>query len=220
MKPIISILSFSILLFMVSCKPKNEQAPATDDTTTEKGKDFKINTSLSELKWQAFQPLGGHEGVIPIREGTVVIDNGVLTGGKVIFEMKNLRVLDLQGEDKQNLEAHLKGEKPGKEDDFFNVSKYPTATFVVTNVSPLSGDPEGTHSITGDLTMRDITRPVSFKANVDLGAVDAVKITGGPFNIDRTEWGIRFRSKKFFDDLADDFVNDEVKLQFTIGAMR
>ena len=220
MKTFLCMLSISILLITTGCKPKNDQATTTEDTTTEKGKDFKINTSLSELKWQAFQPLGGHEGVIPIQEGTVVIENGNITGGKVIFDMKNLKVLDLEGEDKQNLEQHLRGEKPGKEDDFFNVSKYPTATFVVTNVSPLSGDPEGTHTFTGDLTMRDITKPVSFKANVDLGAVDAVKITGGPFTIDRTEWGIKFRSKKFFDDLKDDFVNDEVKLQFTIGAMR
>ena len=220
MKPIFILFSLCILLFTTSCKPKAEEASVTTETPKEKGNDFAINTSLSELKWEAFQPLGGHEGIIPIREGVVIVENGNVTGGKVIFDVKNLRVTDLEGEDKQNLEEHLRSDKPGKEDDFFNVSKYPNASFVVTNVTPLSGDPEGTHSFTGDLTLRDITKPVTFKANVDLGAVDAVKITGGPFTIDRTEWGIKFRSKKFFDDLKDDFVNDEVKLQFTIGAMR
>ena len=62
MKPIFILFSLCILLFTTSCKPKAEEASVTTETPKEKGNDFAINTSLSELKWEAFQPLGGHEG--------------------------------------------------------------------------------------------------------------------------------------------------------------
>jgi len=218
MRPLFSILLVTLLVTLNSCKPGSSPDTAAT-TSTGHGKEYKIDTAHSELKWQASKPGGSHQGIVPILEGSVFINGNNITGGKVMLDMKKLQVTDLEGEDKQALEEHLKGYKPGKEDDFFNVSKYPTATFVVKESTPVNGDPEASHLVKGDLTMRDITKPVSIKVKLDTGAGNAVKITAAPFTIDRTEWGIKFQSKKFFDNLKDDFVNDEIKLEMTIGAI-
>jgi len=215
---------FICILFVmaIACKP----ASTSDTTTTPSlssvgtGKEFKIDVAHSELKWQAFKAVGSHHGIVPILEGNVFVDANNITGGKVILDMKNLQVTDLEGDDKQTLEDYLKGFKPGKEDDFFNTTKYPTATFVIIGSTPITGDADVNHIVHGELTMRDITKPVNFKVKLDIGAGNAVKITAVPFTIDRTEWGIKFKSKKFFDDLKDDFVYDEIKIDLTIGAIQ
>jgi polyisoprenoid-binding protein YceI len=204
----------------MACKQNTPaDAVSTTSTSSANGKVFKIDAPHSELKWQAFKTTGSHEGIIPILEGTVNVDGNTITGGKVVLDMNNLQVTDLEGEDKQSLEDHLKGNKPGKEDDFFNTSKYPTATYVIKGSTPITGDADATHMVQGELTMRDITKPVNIKVKLDTGAGNAIKISTDPFTIDRTEWGIKFRSKKFFDDLKDDFVYDEIKIQLTVGAI-
>jgi len=219
MRPPLSILLLALLVTLNSCKPSSS-SDTTTTTSPSHGKEFKIDVARSELKWQVFKAGGSHQGIVPILDGSVFIDGNNITGGKVTLDMKNLQVTDLEGEDKQALEEHLKGYKPGKEDDFFNVNQYPTATYVIKGSTPVSGDPEATHMVNGELTMRDITKPVAFKIKLDTGAGNAVKITAPQFSIDRTEWGIKFQSKKFFDNLKDDFVYDEIKLEMTVGAIQ
>ncbi|MGA2624645.1 MAG: YceI family protein [Bacteroidota bacterium] len=53
--------------------------------------------------------------------------------------------------DNDKRDAHLKS------DDFFNVEKFPTMTFKSTNIEKTG---PGTFKITGNLTMRDVTKPV------------------------------------------------------------
>lgn len=215
-----SILAFALLSF-VACKPQASGDTASDVTTTAgTGESYTIDAARSEVRWEGSKPTGTHTGLVPVAAGNVLIHEGMITGGSVTLDMANLTVTDLEGEYKANLEAHLKGTNPGKEEDFFNVSKFPTATFTVNGSSKLENDPEGTHMIQGDLTIKGVTKQVSFKANVDMAAGNAVKVTTAPFSIDRTEWGIKFQSKKFFDDLKDDFINDDVKVQITLGAIK
>lgn len=47
-----------------------------------------------------------------------------------------------------------------------------------------------------------------------------MKATAEPFMIDRTQWDVKFMSKTFFDNLKDDFVNDQVRIELTIGAVK
>jgi len=46
-----------------------------------------------------------------------------------------------------------------KSDDFFNAEKYPTMTFESTGLQAKGG---GEHTLTGNLTIRDVTQEVSF----------------------------------------------------------
>jgi polyisoprenoid-binding protein YceI len=208
----------------VSCKSKGAEENTTETTETTgnnpKGVAYEIDVPRSELKWNAFKPTGTHFGTVPIAGGTIYVDGDLITGGSVEIDMTGIEVKDLDGEMKQKLEAHLKGSVPGSEDDFFNVSKYPKTTFNILGSTKLENDPLGTHMINGELRIKEITKPVSFKAVVDLTSGVALKATAEPFVIDRTEWDIKFKSKKFFENLKDDFVNDEIKLELTVGAVK
>ena len=220
MKKLIPLAFASLTLLTISCKSKGaEETPATTSDAP-KGIAYQVDVPRSELKWMAFKPSGSHTGIFPIAGGNIYVDGDLITGGKIDINVAGLQVLDLEGQDKADLEGHMKGTIPGKENDFFNVAQYPTATFTILGSTKLDNDPLGTHMINGQLTIKDITKPVNFKAVVDLSSGMALKATAEPFVIDRTEWGISIMSKKFFDNLKDNFVNDEVKIQLTIGAVK
>jgi polyisoprenoid-binding protein YceI len=225
MKNAYSILAALVLAGLLGCKPAatTDTAPASDAqgvAATGQGTVFNLDAPRSQVKWSASKPTGTHNGIVPIASGTLTLDNGQLTGGQVEINMAGIEVHDLEGDYRQSLEGHLRGTTPGKEEDFFNTNKYPTATFTVTQIAPLANDPAGTHLLTGDLRIKDITKPVTFKARVDTSAGTAVKISTDPFVIDRAAWDVRFKSKKFFADLGDDFINDEVTIQLELGALQ
>lgn len=225
MKQLFFLFLLSLPLLLPSCKEKantnDTDGMATDTVVTNTGSDvngtYVIDPASSQVKWKGNKPTGEHNGIVPISAGTVTIADGNITSANIEMDMNGITVLDLEGENKMKLESHLKGKDPGKEEDFFNVDKYPKATYAVTSVTKLDNDPEGTHMINGNLTIKDITKPVSFKANVNVGDGKISAVTP-EFAIDRTEFNIKFKSKKFFENLRDDFVNDEFRLQITVNA--
>ena len=74
-----------------------------------------------------------------VEEGTFKANDSIIESGNFTIDMMSIEVTDLEGDDKKSLEAHLKGTVEGKEGDFFNVLKYPTANFVVTGVADVDG---------------------------------------------------------------------------------
>lgn len=225
MKHLFFFILLSLPLLFTSCKEKantnDADGMATDTVATNTASDvngtYVIDPASSQVKWKGAKPTGEHNGIVPISAGTVTVADGNVTSGNIEMDMNGITVLDLEGEMKMKLESHLKGKDPGKEEDFFNVDIYPKATYAVTSVTKLDNDPEGTHMVNGDLTIKGITKPVSFKANVNIGNGKLSAVTP-EFAIDRTEFNIKFKSKKFFENLRDDFVNDEFKLQITVNA--
>ena len=83
----------------------------------------------------------------------------------------------------------------------------------------MENDPEATHMVNGNLTIKGITRPVNFKAKIDIND-DVLTASAAAFNIDRTQFDIKFKSKKFFDDLKDDFINDDFQIGFYVVAKK
>lgn len=223
MKPIFLIGILFLGLSLTACKEKtqtdaNTEVTGTDETSTSDGT-FVIDPQTSIVKWKGSKPTGVHNGTVPVASGTVTVANGNITAGTVEINMQGITVNDLDGDNKATLESHLKGSTPGKEEDFFNVDKYPKATYVINSASVLENDPDGTHMLNGTLTIKDISKPVSFKAKVN---VDGNKLTATTpeFPVDRTEYDIRFKSRKFFNNLQDDFVNDEFLLQIEVSASK
>lgn len=220
------LLILSILfvgLSTIACKSKSsEESTSTPQPlgTMPTGDAYKIDAPRTELKWMAFKPTGNHYGIVPVNSGTIFVKDGNITGGIIDINMSGLEVQGMDGEMKESLQSHLRGTAPGKEEDFFNVVKYPSASFEITSVSKLENDPVGTHMISGNLTIKDIAKPISFKATVDLASGSAMKATTEPFVIDRTLWDIKYKSKKFFSDLKDDFINDEIKIEIILGAVK
>ncbi|MEP6794704.1 MAG: YceI family protein [Saprospiraceae bacterium] len=223
------LIYFGILflgLTSMSCKQKVQSENVTNTISASDNKNeppsqyqYQIIPNLSTVKWIGSKPTGTHNGTVPVAGGGMNVEGDNITSGSIQLDMTQLKVLDPTGDMGKSLEEHLKGTAPGKEEDFFNTGKYSTATYTITSTSKLENDPEATHLINGNLTIKDITKPVSFKARIEM--IDkGMVVSAAPFNIDRTDFDIRFKSKKFFENLKDDYVNDEFQIGFYVVAHR
>ncbi|HXS00353.1 MAG TPA: YceI family protein [Pyrinomonadaceae bacterium] len=107
--------------------------------------------------------------------------------------------------DTPDLTKHLKTA------DFFDVAKFPEATFVSTSIKP-GGEKGASHTITGNLTLHGVTKAVTFPATIsvtpDVATVDST------FSINRKDFGINYAGQ------ADNLIRDDVVLKLTIRASK
>ncbi len=177
---------------------------------------YNVDAANSKIEWSGSKPTGKHTGTIAISDGTVAVKGDQLESGKFVIDMNSIVVTDLTGEEKQGLEAHLKGTgKPGAEDEFFNVKKYPTGNFELTKAVTENGKT----NVEGNLTLKGVTKNVKFPATVAVNG-DTVTITSETFAINRTEWNVNYGSKSVFDNLGDKFINDEIELKVSVTAKK
>ena len=180
---------------------------------------YSINPG-SKIYWTGSKPAGSHTGTIDIGRGKLDASNNDISGGMFMLDMTSITNTDQKaGDGKEDLEAHLKGTAEGKEDHFFNVSKYPDATFVITSVAKLPAGGKNSHNITGDLSLKGKTKSLTFPASVVI-AGDKINATAPAFTINRTDWGVNYGSKSIFDDLKDKFINDEISLTIDMTATK
>lgn len=167
-----------------------------------------INKSESQVIWKASKVTGSHWGYVPIKNASLDYSSGKITTGSFEMDMVNLTVEDLTDpKSKGGLTTHLKS------DDFFSVEKFNTATFKITNASSSNGTD---YTISGNLTIKGITQPISFPAKV---SVSGKTLTAtGQITFDRTKFDIKFRSGNYFEDLADKLIYDEVNLDIKLVA--
>lgn len=192
-----------------------ETADKTQASST--GSRYTVKKGNSTIAWEGSKPTGTHTGTISIEDGAVFMENGKVTGGKFLIDMNSIVVTDLEaGDGKENLENHLKGTVEGKEGDFFNVKKYPSSKFYITNVKH---NENGMTEITGDLTIKDKTNPVTMMVNIE-ETDNTITLKSEEFSIDRTKWGVNYGSKSIFDNLGDKFISDDMKIKVTIMAAK
>ncbi len=168
---------------------------------------MKINTKVSNVEWVGKKVSGQHNGTITIKEGTLNLHDGHLSGGKIVIDMTTIINTDLKGEWNQKLVNHLNSV------DFFDTKNHTTATLEITGVKKTEGNK---HLISGNLTIKGVTKPTTFSTTVDikdekLGAYAEMKI-------DRTLYDIKYRSGKFFEGLGDKMIEDEFVIKFKIAA--
>jgi polyisoprenoid-binding protein YceI len=211
--------NFMFLVFavamVVACEKKENKAEGTTDSTattsdTSAASSFKIDTTKSEVKWLGKKVTGEHKGAVKAKGGELQTKGENLTGGTVEIDMNSITNTDLSDKAMNDkLIGHLKS------DDFFGVAKHPTATLVIKSVQPGT---EGKQVISGDLTIKGITKPVNFPAEVK---VSDDKVTAkGTAVIDRTNYDVKYGSKKFVEDIGDKMIYDEFELEFDITAKK
>ncbi|MCF6404933.1 YceI family protein [Chitinophaga filiformis] len=167
-------------------------------------KKFQIVNAQSNIDWIGRKVTGAHNGTIGIKEGTLIFTDGKLSGGNFVIDTTSIKILDVTDPaTNAQFAGHLAS------DDFFSIDKYPEATLQITGVS-------GKH-VQGDLTIKGITHPVSFDVTVNTDHGDVVTAYG-KLVIDRTKYGIKFRSGNFFKDLGDTLIYNDFDLQVTITA--
>lgn len=205
-----------------ACKNDNEnkvEAREAEETAmaTEAAVTYTIDTTSSTIRWRGTKPTGEHIGSIAIEDGTMQTTENGITGGRVVIDMNSIAVLDEGMEEKSrtNLENHLKGTVEGKETDFFNVNKYPVATFEITGMN----EENGKQMMQGNLTIKDQTKSISFPVTSTVSE-NQLSLESETFVIDRTDWGVNYGSKTVFDNLGDKFISDDMELTIKVVANR
>lgn len=215
-KKIPSILSILILSLIVSCgkdtkEDKKQEVMPIEKPAQLRSEEDVLNSNFDKsiIKWEGSVLAKSHNGLLGFNQATLYVDkNDGLYGGTFIVNIKSLTVEDLEGEDKLSLEEHLKGTLEGKEDHFFDVNKFPTATLEIVHSERIN---EHTYTIIANLTIKNKTNPVEFSAKLGLNqAVGVYNFKTERIIIDRTKFGIKFMSSNFFDGLGDKAIRDEI----------
>ena len=181
------------------------------------GVEYAVDVTSSIINWEGSKPTATHTGTLNLVDGSIAVANGNITGGTFTIDMNSIIVTDLEGNQKAYLESHLKGSNEDKADDFFNVNKFPTATFDITKVTGLSNDPEATHLVYGNLTLKETVKEVGFKAKVEM-TDGSISVSTPAFTIDRTQWGIKYGSPSFFENLKDKAISNDIGLRVNLVA--
>ena len=175
---------------------------------------YRVEAEKSTLEWIGRNLNNRHYGRIAIRSGELVIQGGSPTEGSIEADMTTLTNLDLVDPAWRDLLIrHLKS------DDFFAVERFPTATFRLAGwKAQEGGSPEAlSGSATGELTIRDITRTITFPAIVAPQAGGGIKAHAA-FDIDRTLWNVCYGSGKLFERLGMHLVHDVISLELFVLA--
>ncbi len=164
---------------------------------------FNIVAAKSNIDWVGRKITGAHNGTIGIKNGALTLTDGAVTGGQFTIDTKSIKILDVTDPaTNAQFAGHLASE------DFFASEKYPEASFEITGVI-------GNH-IEGNLTIKGITGPVGFDADVKV-AGDTLAASGKVV-VDRTVYGMKFRSGNFFKDLGDTLIYNDFDLDVNITA--
>jgi len=160
------------------------------------------------LRWNAKKVGGSHYGNVTISGGEIEIKDGMIQGGSMNVNMQSIQVLDIENqEDKLKLEGHLRS------DDFFSVDAFPTASIVLQP----SGNSGYEQNVVGELTIKGITREIPML--ISLNPVEGGLNFNANVMVDRTEFGIQYKSQKF-DALLDNFIYDEFEIKAKISTSR
>lgn len=165
---------------------------------------FTLNTESSIMAWHASKIASNdHRGTIKLSSGNLMVVNNEFTSGGFIVDMTS--ITDNDGN--ANLENHLKSA------DFFDVENYPTSQFMLKSVVKNSNTE---YTVTGDLTVLDTTKEISFPATLVYSAVSGNLDASASFTIDRTLWGITYSSGSMIKDLGDKAIKDDIEFDLNL----
>lgn len=168
---------------------------------------FKVDPAKSSLTWYAKKLTGSHNGSITLQSGSLLFDGKKLTGGSFTINMESIKDADGSA----RLEGHLKA------DDFFGTDKFATSAFVIKKVTAAAGN---LVNVSGDLTIKGITNPITFPAAVSWNTDGSVTAAATKIVVDRTKFGIKFRSKGVFPDVGDKMIYDDFELNVKLVALK
>lgn len=214
---IISVFAAGCCLFSCKNEPKpvaEQTAPKVDTVrVTPVPTEGAVTYVVSEgaVAWAAQKAIGGgHEGEINIESGEFQVNQGRVLSGKIVLDMSSTHVTDLEDAGQRNeLETHLKSA------DFFNVKQFGKGTFVIDEVLP-SNNPDFNQVISGQLTLKGKSNTVNIPVKITINGNELSAISP-PFEINRTNWGINFRSGAL-GTTKDKLIKDGVMLAFKIKA--
>lgn len=160
-----------------------------------------IDAASSSVGFIGSKVTGKHEGKFEKIAGKLSLADGKPEGGKVSFEIDTASVKT----DEPDLDKHLKNA------DFFDVEKFPKATFTSTEIKT-GGQNGANHTITGELDLHGYKKTISFPVTI---TVTPELVTGtAEFSINRRDFGIVIAGR------PNDLIRDDVLLKIALKAPR
>jgi len=182
-----------------------------------------LNNELSKFVWWANKSTGEfHNGFISLQNGYIDINvynsqsELEIKGGEIVIDMPSISCYDISNEGaNQSLVSHLNNE------DFFDTDNFPTAhLFIRTAIS--QDDLDENFLIKGDLTILDQTHPIEFFASCKFfknesiaGSISNFKAEG-VIPVDRALYGVKYKSKTWYKNIGDHFIDDIFYLYFNV----
>ncbi len=183
---------------IASCGSNATEAGDAQDAAT--GSEAAVTYNVdgtSVVKWKGSKifEVGEHAGTINVTEGSLSVEGGNITAGNFTMDMNTLACTDDMPEDKTAyLIGHLRGE------EFFLVDSFPTAKSEVTGCEA-KAEGDNTHVMSGNLTIKDVTKNISFPAKVTVSEKNVT--ASGSVTINRLDWNVMYD-------------NDEIEMMSTV----
>ena len=202
-------LVFFIVIFYTGCDNSKSKSKVSIEKTGSiilpKG-EYQIDKTKSVVRWIGRTPVKFHDGTIDIQEGNFFVDDNGILNGNIIIDMESINCTDLSGGGKKSLEEHLMN------DDFFSVNKFKTSKI---NISSEMKPNNGLIDFKGSLEIKNISNPISFKSSINK-TPEGKYTASSKLTFDRSMYNVKYKSKSFFDDLGDKFINDDIEIELEI----
>ncbi len=213
-----SILGMTLILLLCAACDRKEKKTGVSSPASNSLVDssqlhtYRLDTSQSIIYWVGTKSTGSfHNGSLKFLSGELLFNDSILFSGSVTADMHTLKVLDIVDTDEnKDLETHL------KDADFFDVSQFPTAHYRF-NFAENHLHPDSLTTVHGVITIKDIAQPLVVKARI-ARAGNTVMISVPEFTVDRTQFGIMYKSQKLLDKVKDKFIRDEFGLNLKLIA--
>ena len=205
----INPLLLTILIIFNGCgqKKDNSSDSKTQESLSLNEGDYAVEISASKLIWTGKEvSTKQHNGTLNIKKGQIKISDKGLISGDIEIEMSTINTTDLQGKGKERLDGHLKSP------DFFDVKKHPVAFLKFQGDEKHFSD--GKLKFDGELTIKNISHPISFFSTIE--NVNGKLSARAEVTFDRSLYNVRFGSGKFFDNLGDRLIYDEISIDVFI----
>ncbi len=161
------------------------------------GQALALDPAQSKVHALGAKVTGTHDVWFPSFTGELKLDGGAPSALGVTVNMGAMK------SDSERLTGHLMSP------DFFDTASFPTAAFASTSIAA-GGDGAATHTVTGDLTIRGVTKRVAFPATIEVK--DGAMKAKAEFVIDRQDFGVAFPG------MPDDLIKDEVALTIDLAS--
>lgn len=214
MKTLFTLLVASVLAFSACSGPDantpkanvsdpSTNRPANSGTTTAdgKGEAMTITPANSAVTFIGSKVTGKHNGGFALFSGTLNLVNGRPEDSSVSVEIEANSLFA----DDPKLTEHLKSK------DFFDIEKFPKASFKSTKIEAGARPPDN-YTITGDLEMHGVTKSVTFPAKIDVTDGDVTVKSG--FIINRKDFGIVYSGP------SDNLIRDDVSIMLDVKTAR
>ena len=159
-----------------------------------------ISPESSKIEFTGSKVTGSHEGGFTKFSGAIDLINDKPEDSKVSVDIETASIYA----NVDQLTNHLKTA------DFFDVEKFPKATFTSTKIAHSDGSPADSYTVTGDFELHGVKKAITFPATIQVGS-DAVTVKS-EFTINRKDFGIMYAGK------ADDLIRDGVVIRLDINA--